>query len=224
MENLRTWSSTDRSNSSPRTLTRASQPPLASAAFGRRGNLRLGSVANFLSFCVRSGTGNGSLIDWYFFNAISHQFIRDAVRLQGTLEGWRGAIPLLLPPTTMHPLSEKPLMMDEELPLVNNGDNRSLPTHLRHNDPDSVELKPTAARAAWNRFNGYGRKRVGFFQSIKAVVFCSCTFTLIVFDCSWNLLGTPPDLNVLLIFLPIAWVSHFLHWGDRRTFTRAYHH
>jgi hypothetical protein len=148
-------------------------------------------VVNLLSLCVRSGTGNRSLIDGYFFNAISHQFTRDAVRLRGTLECWRGAIPLLLPPTAMHPLSEKPLMMDEELPLVNNGDNHSLPTHLRQNELDSVELKPTAARAAWNRFNGHGRKRVGFFQSVKAVVFCSCTFILIVFDWSWNLFRTP---------------------------------
>jgi len=27
-----------------------------------------------------------------------------------------------------------------------------------------------------------------------------------------------PDLNVLLVFIPVAWVSHFHHWGEKTTF------
>jgi hypothetical protein len=99
---------------------------------------------------------------------------------------------------TTHPPSEKPLGTDGEPVLARdrtgsvatNGDGH-LPTHVQHNDPENVEHKHTRARSAWNRFNGYGRKRVGFFQSIKAVVFCSCTSILIVFSRPWNLLRTP---------------------------------
>ncbi|KAF9653776.1 hypothetical protein BDM02DRAFT_3182767 [Thelephora ganbajun] len=114
------------------------------------------------------------------------------------------------------PPSEKPLGTDGELTLVSerlltgltNGDDHNLPTHVRQSDSEKVELKPSnpstsALRAAWERFNGYGRKRVGFLQSVKAVVFCSY-------------------LNMLLVFLPFAWASHFKHWGENMTFALCF--
>lgn len=88
-----------------------------------------------------------------------------------------------------HPPSEKPSKVDERLTRApgrfmnaSNADSLVLPTHAQHSDSDSVEPGPeshftTSPRAAWKRFNGYGRKKVGFFDSVKAVVFSSCVFT-----------------------------------------------
>ena len=79
---------------------------------------------------------------------------------------------------------------DEELAIardraqrVTNGSSNSLPTaHLQHSDSEKAKPKPghsltSVPKAAWARFNGYGRKRIGLFQSVKAVLFSSCTFT-----------------------------------------------
>jgi len=85
------------------------------------------------------------------------------------------------------PPSEK-LSKDEELTRApgrflsaSNADSLVLPTHAQHNDSDNVEHESdnsftAAPRAAWQRFNGYGREKIGFFDSVKAVVFSSCVF------------------------------------------------
>ena len=52
-----------------------------------------------------------------------------------------------------------------------NGSSHSLPTHSENSQRNSLTAAP---KAAWDRFNGYGRKRIGFLQSVKAVVFSSC--------------------------------------------------
>ena len=87
------------------------------------------------------------------------------------------------------PPSEKPSKVDEELTRApgrfmnaSNADSLVLPTHAQHSDSDNVEPEPehhftTSPRAAWKRFNGYGHKKIGFFDSVKAVVFSSCVFT-----------------------------------------------
>jgi len=80
--------------------------------------------------------------------------------------------------------------MDEEHDPENG---RSMPAHTLS----------TSSIAAWRRFNGHGRKQVGFLASIKAVVFSSY-------------------LNVLLIFLPFAWASHFKHWHEDKTFALCF--
>ena len=118
--------------------------------------------------------------------------------------------------------SEKPPGMDEELALSHrapaNGGGSGLATYPEnlpeHNHRHSLT---TAPRAAWDRFNGYGRKRVGAMQSVRAVILSSC----ISFPSSSVVPRTyflSPDLNVLLVFLPVAWVSHFEHWGEKTTF------
>ncbi|KAJ3517358.1 hypothetical protein NMY22_g13982 [Coprinellus aureogranulatus] len=55
----------------------------------------------------------------------------------------------------------------------------------------------------WGRFTRKGKKNVGVWDSLKAIAFSS-----------W--------LNVLLVFIPIAWVAHFLHWPHRTTFALAF--
>jgi len=91
-----------------------------------------------------------------------------------------------------HSLSEKPLGKAKELAPVplervpTNGDYYGLPTHTQRDSSGDVEPKVASslsAKAAWQRFNGHGRKRIGFFESVKAVVLSSCTFISIVFDC-----------------------------------------
>lgn len=98
------------------------------------------------------------------------------------------------------PPSEKPSGTDEELTLardrveraLTNGDKHNLPTHVQHSDLENVELKHSdPLTTAWNRFNGYGRKRIGFIESVKAVIFSSCTSTPTVLGCCRNLLRIP---------------------------------
>lgn len=111
------------------------------------------------------------------------------------------------------PLSEKPSGVDEEMSIAlqrvaTNVDGHNLPTHVQSNGSQDGGSKPgnpitSASRNAWARFNGYGRKRIGFFQSLKAVIFSSF-------------------LNVLFLFLPLAWISHFKHWDENVTFALCF--
>lgn len=92
----------------------------------------------------------------------------------------------------MFPPSESQLGIDEERSLLSQeiptkGNSYSLPTHVQHGDLEDVGSKPepdnfmiSASRTAWQRFNGHGRRRVGFFHSLKAVILSSCAFILIV--------------------------------------------
>ena len=104
---------------------------------------------------------------------------------------WANFSPLQ-PPMAALPPSEKTLGTGEGQVLLTNGGRGNLPTHVRqHSDPENIEIEPvqramSGPRAAWERFNGHGRKPLGLFQSIKAVVFSSCTFISIVCGCSWN--------------------------------------
>ena len=61
-----------------------------------------------------------------------------------------------------------------------------MPAHVQHADLEEVEseselgnLMVSAPRTAWQRFKGHGRKRVGFFQSLKALALSSCTFIIV---------------------------------------------
>ena len=61
-----------------------------------------------------------------------------------------------------------------------------MPAYAQHVDLEEVEPKPgnfmvSTSRTTWQRFNGHGRKRVGFFQSLKAVALSSCTFIIVPF-------------------------------------------
>ncbi|KAF6762811.1 hypothetical protein DFP72DRAFT_877002 [Ephemerocybe angulata] len=55
----------------------------------------------------------------------------------------------------------------------------------------------------WDRFTRKGKKNIGVWASLKAIVLSS-----------W--------LNLFLVFVPIAWASHFRHWPQRLTFTFAF--
>lgn len=91
------------------------------------------------------------------------------------------------------PPSEKPSKADEDLTLPSgrvsgNADSFVLPSHIQHSGSENVEPEPghhlrAVPKAAWKRFNGYGRKHVGFFDSVKAILFSSCVFISIVFGC-----------------------------------------
>ena len=130
-----------------------------------------------------------------------------------------------------HLLSEKPSKTGEELApgrVSTIADSLTLPTHLQHSDSEDADVEhgsilAAAPRAAWRRFNGYGRKRVGFLASVKAVVFSSCAFASVVFLTVIGFDFESADLNVLLILLPFAWASHFKHWGQNTTFACACH-
>lgn len=55
----------------------------------------------------------------------------------------------------------------------------------------------------WHRFNGRGKRHVGLAESVKVIVFSS-----------W--------MNVMLLFIPFAWISHFLKWNDGVTFALCF--
>ncbi|KAJ3505926.1 hypothetical protein NLJ89_g7158 [Agrocybe chaxingu] len=55
----------------------------------------------------------------------------------------------------------------------------------------------------WDQFTRKGKRKIGFMESLHAIVFSS-----------W--------LNIFLILIPIAWVSYFLHWPPRATFTLSF--
>ncbi|KAF9788189.1 hypothetical protein BJ322DRAFT_1047593 [Thelephora terrestris] len=109
--------------------------------------------------------------------------------------------------------SEKPLGMEEELAIAServstDGDGQNLPTHIQSDDSTNVGLGQgrsltSIRRNAWARFNGHGRKRIGFLQSVKAVVASSY-------------------LNALLLFLPFAWLSHLKRWDQNMTFALCF--
>jgi Ca2+:H+ antiporter len=68
--------------------------------------------------------------------------------------------------------------------------------------------KQTALQKFWYRFQGKGRRRVGYLESLKNMIFSS-----------W--------LNVLLILIPFAWTSHFIrnkedNWGPVATFVLCF--
>ncbi|KAH8987182.1 hypothetical protein EDB92DRAFT_2116166 [Lactarius akahatsu] len=55
----------------------------------------------------------------------------------------------------------------------------------------------------WQRFSGRDRRNVGWWESARAIFFVS-----------W--------INSLLIFIPLAWASHYDDWGHRTTFSLCF--
>lgn len=134
---------------------------------------------------------------------------------------------------TTHPPPEfeKPFRVDEEQTeriLTTNGGDHNLPTHVQPSDSTHVEPKlghhlTSVTKNAWARFNGHGRRRIGFFQSIKAIITSSCTFIPVVVTAVPGIYLGSPVLNALLLFLPFAWLSHFKHWNENMTFACVCH-
>ena len=94
------------------------------------------------------------------------------------------------------PPSESQLGIDEERSLLSQEtlareNIESLPTHSPQEDLEDGGFKHmiSASRTAWQRFNGHGRRPVGFFKSLKAVVLSSCAFIPL----QWPFLGLTPD-------------------------------
>ncbi|KAH9482948.1 Vacuolar calcium ion transporter [Psilocybe cubensis] len=55
----------------------------------------------------------------------------------------------------------------------------------------------------WDQFTRKGKRNIGVLESLNAI-----------FWSSW--------LNIFLFFIPVAWVSHFLHWNDTLTFSLCF--
>ena len=122
-------------------------------------------------------------------------------------------------------IDEERTLLSDELEALADGGRDNLPTHVQHSDFKDVDLNSgnyvaSTARAAWERFNGHGRKRIGFLRSVRAVICSSCT--LIPIDVAFldiYYFGRS-DLNVMVVFIPLAWVSHVRQWGHKTTFGR----
>ncbi|KAF8260051.1 hypothetical protein EI94DRAFT_1706606 [Lactarius quietus] len=79
-------------------------------------------------------------------------------------------------------------------------------TYIPTRDEEAAFDSPTPVKSrvrVWRRFSGKDRRRVGWWESAKAILFVS-----------W--------INTYLIFIPIAWVSHFRKWGDGNTFAFSF--
>ncbi|KAL4244451.1 Ca(2+):cation antiporter (CaCA) family protein [Abortiporus biennis] len=84
------------------------------------------------------------------------------------------------------------------------------PHHQHYYDEFRPALDYAAARQRvfWDRFRGKGKKKVGLLESLENTALSSY-------------------LNVLLVFLPFAWASHFLletehSWGHRTVFALSF--
>ena len=89
-------------------------------------------------------------------------------------------------------VDEEPTLLSEE--VLTDGDRNNLPIHVQRDDSEETLLKPgnsSALRTAWRRFNGHGRRRIGFLQSLTAVVLFSCMFPPIAVTSFKNRLQTP---------------------------------
>ena len=79
---------------------------------------------------------------------------------------------------------------------------------------------PNSRARLWRRFSGKTRRKVGWGESVKAIITVSCK-PLTVTPSNYYL----TELDALyagvtswLIFIPIAWVSKYKHWGHGDTF------
>lgn len=72
-----------------------------------------------------------------------------------------------------------------------------LTQHLRFEENKEELIK------FWDQFTRKGKKKVGVVESLRALFFSS-----------W--------LNILLVVIPVAWVSKFLEWGPKATFTLCF--
>ena len=88
-------------------------------------------------------------------------------------------------------------------------------------DEEAITQTPRNSRARlWRRFSGQDRRKVGWKESVKAIITVSCK-SLTVTSGNHHLteLGVLyAGINFYLIFIPIAWVSKFKHWGHGSTF------
>ncbi|KAF8873867.1 hypothetical protein CPB84DRAFT_1690528 [Gymnopilus junonius] len=75
------------------------------------------------------------------------------------------------------------------------GNKEDLVKKIQENKEDLVKF--------WDQFTRKGKKKISVMDSLKAIVFSS-----------W--------LNIFLVFIPIAWVSNFMQWDDKKTFVLCF--
>jgi hypothetical protein len=94
----------------------------------------------------------------------------------------------------------------------------------------STQLTQVSARPfhhrVWSNLSGKDRPWIGWKKSARAIVFSSCQSSLDVWhdgymrDANTLLTSRNTGLNVLVLFIPLAWLSHFHEWAHGRTFAR----
>lgn len=122
---------------------------------------------------------------------------RQASQQWSDVSGKESESPHFLLMSVTYPPPERQFSVDEGRTVLSgeiqpSGSDHNMPPYVQHVDLEQVNPKPgyfvvSTSRAVWQRFNGHGRKRVGFFQSLKAVALSSCTFVVVA-----TLLATHP--------------------------------
>ena len=92
--------------------------------------------------------------------------------------------------------------------------------------PNSELLPRTATQSSrpfhhrvWSGLSGKERRWIGWKQSARAIAFSSCKSCTDI--CADALLTSRnAGLNALLVFIPLAWLSHFHEWTHGLTFAR----
>lgn len=87
-----------------------------------------------------------------------------------------------------------------------------LPQHHQQQVVDSKNV-------FWDRFRGKGRRVPGFVESLKNIALSSGKSLSVVSNVQSN--ATFAGINILFIFLPFAWASHFAVWEHVLTFSRT---
>ena len=93
--------------------------------------------------------------------------------------------------------------------------------HGAANFGEAYKQTTDAAQRFWNRLQGKGRRSIGWGESAKNILSSSCESRSPAFGVGRGVLKVGLrllGLNVLLLIIPIAWVSHWMHWGPKTTF------
>lgn len=91
---------------------------------------------------------------------------------------------------------------------------------IHHEGLRDGELPP-AAHLFWDRFTRKGKRTIGVGESLKTLAFSSCAYHSVL-SIKWHKLNGKilhVGLNVFLVFIPLAWVAHFVKWSDATTFS-----
>jgi hypothetical protein len=100
-----------------------------------------------------------------------------------------------------------------------NSHTEDLPSRL----PTLYEQYLSRRHVFWNRLRGKGRKVPGWAESARNAVCSSCTQSYV---CVLSNLTLGKGINLLFLFMPFAWASHFenvnFHWPHELTFACEY--
>ncbi|KAH8980635.1 hypothetical protein EDB86DRAFT_3247934 [Lactarius hatsudake] len=81
---------------------------------------------------------------------------------------------------------------------------------------------PLTSKDRFWRFSGRDRRKVGWWESARAIFCVSCRPGKVPSSSSVLLYLGCAGINSLLVFIPLAWASHYGDWGHKTTFSLCF--